>query len=249
VIASPAPLVGSTSAGAHSIQPLVVPPGLATKEAERLERLAADIELIDRLMWAGYQGPEWERFRTELARYGIVVLASWIKSGRIFVQCAQRGVRGLRRRPGLVDDALELAGETNASALSYFRAKVLVPRVWNPTRGASISTFFVGACVLHFPNVYRRWLREAGDEQLHPTDRDPALVLEDDSLYARPDRQVELVNTVDNAVRDPMLREIFVLEAKGYTKDEIAAKLDTTAKAVESKLYRFRELRDGKRVR
>ena len=198
VIASPAQLVGSTSADEHSIQPVVVPPGLATKEAERLERLAADIELVDRLMWAGYEGAEWEQFRTELARYGIVVVTSWIRSGRIFSECARRGFSGLRRRPGLAEDALELAGETNASALSYFRTKVLVPRVWNPTRGASISTFFVGACVLHFPNVYRRWLREAGRDQLHPTERDPALILEDDSHYARPDQQVELVDTFEH---------------------------------------------------
>lgn len=243
-------LPGWISAGASSIQPIVVGPGVAVKEAERLERLAADVALVDRLMWAGYTGPEWERFRAELARYGIVVTTSWIASGRMFVECAKKNFRGLRRREGLSDDALELAGETNAAALSYFRTDVLIPRVWDPTRGASITTFFVGACVLHFPNVYRRWLREAGVEQVRP-DEDLAIleVVEDPGHYARPDGRAELVSSFEAAARDPVLREILILEAQGFTKQEIAVKLATSLKAVESRLYRFREERDGRRVR
>src|SRR6266702_2035011 len=38
--------------------------------------------------------------------------------------------------------------------------KVLKPGKWDPRRGASLKTFFVGACLLQFPNVFEAWLTE-----------------------------------------------------------------------------------------
>src|SRR6266702_2243132 len=38
--------------------------------------------------------------------------------------------------------------------------KVLKPGKWDHRRGASLKTFFVGACLLQFPNVFEAWLTE-----------------------------------------------------------------------------------------
>jgi hypothetical protein len=59
-----------------------------------------------------------------------------------------------------LDDALELSCETVAEAIRCFRERVLIPGKWDPTRKASLRTFFVGQCILQFPNIYRRWNTE-----------------------------------------------------------------------------------------
>src|SRR5579862_788132 len=68
------------------------------REAARLDRLTADRELVDRVMWQGYSGPDWERFRTALAEYGIAVLIVWIASGRIFLECKRKGFGAILHR-------------------------------------------------------------------------------------------------------------------------------------------------------
>jgi DNA-directed RNA polymerase specialized sigma24 family protein len=209
------------------------------REAEPLDRLSADIALIGRLMWAGYDGPEWRLFRHALAQYGVAVLFKWILSGRIFLECERKGFGALtRRKHHDRDDALGIAGETVARAFLFFRDRVLIQGVWKPELGASLRTYFVGACILHFPNEYQRAL---GGERL--ADR---YVLGDEadldeweaSHFSRPDARAELISDF-HAIRDPKTREIVLLKADGYAELEIAGMLGTSRKAIETRLYRL----------
>ena len=50
--------------------------------------------------------------------------------------------------------------ETTAKALVFFRDQVLLGKRWNVNAGATVTTYFVGACLLAFPNVFRRWQGE-----------------------------------------------------------------------------------------
>jgi DNA-directed RNA polymerase specialized sigma24 family protein len=223
------------------IQP--VDPGNAfARQAARVDRLTADGELVDRVMWQGYAGPDWEKFRTALAEYGLAVLRAWIVSGRIFVECKRKGFGAiLPRKRAANDDALGLAGETVATALRFFRDQVLIPGRWDMTKGASLNTYFIGACIRHFPNVY---LRSDGEEILkhlavHQRGEEPLAAITDPSPYSRPDRRVELVSAVDS-IHDPVVREVLLDEAVGYTQEETAIRLQTTRWAVEGRLRRFR---------
>lgn len=221
----------------YSIQP--VDPGTRfAREAESLERLAADVELVNRLMWAQYEGLEWRLFRRALAQYGVPVLCKWILSGRIFSECATKGFGRLPRRRRDRDDALGIAGETVARALPYFRDRVLIPGVWDAARGASVRTYFIGACVLHFPNVYTRslgseWLLNRLDQS---GEGDAIFALADRDRFSRPDARVELVSDF-RAIGDPQTQEIVLRRAAGYSHKEIATQLRTSAKAVELRLY------------
>lgn len=179
----------------HSIQP--IDPGAAfARQAARVDRLTADRELVDRFMWQGYTGPDWERFRTALAEYGLAVICAWIVSGRIFAECRRKGFGAIvRRKCAANDEALELAGETVAVSLQFFRDKVLVPGRWDMSKGASLNTYFVGACIRHFPNVY---LRSDGEDILkhlvfHQPGEEPLAVITDPSPFVRPDKRIELV--------------------------------------------------------
>jgi hypothetical protein len=140
--------------------------------ARRLQLLAADRALVDSLMLQGYAGPEWIRFTRALAEYGYPVMRAWVFTGAIFLRCAEKGIGRLPRTNTTFDgtDAAEIAGETVAEAIKHFRDRVLIPGRWDMTRGASLNTFFVGQCILRFPNVYRRWYREGRDQLLARSD-------------------------------------------------------------------------------
>jgi hypothetical protein len=220
----------------NSIQP-VEPGADFAHQAEPVDRLAADVELLSRLMWAQYDGPEWRVFRKALAQYGVVVIEKWIFSGRIFAECRRKGFGTLRRRRvNDRDEALGLAGETVARAFLFFRDRVLVRGVWDPTMGASVRTYFIGACILHFPNVYSRslgseWLVQARQEIEFET-------LRDANRFSRPDSRVELASDF-HAIGDRRTQDIVLLTAEGHSQKEIAAALKTTRKAVEMKLSRL----------
>jgi DNA-directed RNA polymerase specialized sigma24 family protein len=90
------------------------------------------------------------------------VLRAWCLNGRIFhrVKCA--GFGGLREPPRRIDrdDADELATETVAKALKFFLDEALIGKRWDPSKGATLATFFVGACLRTFGNVYDKWRKE-----------------------------------------------------------------------------------------
>jgi hypothetical protein len=201
--------------GDSSIQPVDAGADFAV-EAERVERLLADRALVDRLMWERYDGPTWDAFRRALAEYGLAVLYAWIRSGRIFLECSRKGFGGIQRRKRRCDDddALGLAGETVTVSLVFFRDEVLIPGRWDATKGATLRTFFIGACVRHFPNVYTR---SDGEEVIRALLQDETTLetITDLSQFSRPDRRVELVNGI-SAVKDPTIREVLLDEAQGY---------------------------------
>lgn len=133
------------------------------RSEERVDRLAGDRDLAAALQADGFQGRNYDFFATEIAKYGWAVIRGWIYKGQIRGEVARKGFGALdpEPRPGaMIEDAEGLADETVVLALSAFRDKVLVPGKWDPSKGASLRTFFVGQCLLQFSNVYKRWRRE-----------------------------------------------------------------------------------------
>jgi DNA-directed RNA polymerase specialized sigma24 family protein len=220
-----------------------------TSEAHRrLKLLEADNDLLDRIMWAGYRGPDYDLLEDRLIGYGLQVLRAWIRTGRIFAECAKRGHR--LPRPDLSwnpDSADELANETLVVAVRRFRDDVLIPRVWKPSGGASLKTYFIGQCLLRFPNLYRRWLKEnglAGNDPL--TDRRGREVQRITDRWNHPptrsgDPEANLGPMVlIGLAADPKGREILQYIAEGYQHEEIAELTGLSVSAVKSRLHRIR---------
>jgi DNA-directed RNA polymerase specialized sigma24 family protein len=223
--------------------------GSDAETAEHQKRLEADGDLFDRLMLGGFEGPEFERFRTELAAYALGVLTPWIRTGRIVQRCVDYG----GRCPELVDRArsdeasTDIAVETVAKALIYFRNRVLAKGKWNRVDGATLRTFFIGACIFCFRNAYRDWRRlDLRTRPSRPSPFDPPLLeLVDERPSQDPERRVGARRRLDRLLRTvgDETRTAVVMDAAGSTYEEIAAELGSTVRAVDSRLYRFRQRR------
>jgi DNA-directed RNA polymerase specialized sigma24 family protein len=125
-----------------------------------------------------------------------------------------------------------------ADALPVFTKAVFQDRRWSPDGKASLKTYFVNACILQFPALYREWLDQrraipAGLEidlgRANPA-LDPALtvVLQDEAA-----RMLDKIS-------DPRIQEVVVLRGAGYTAKDAARRAGLTEKAAEGRLARIR---------
>lgn len=215
---------------------------------ENLERRAADQQLRDEMAKSNFTGKLYGRFEHELARYGMSVLRGWMHSGYVFHLTSARGfalhpsaaeLEELHRDSDARED---LAIITVAVALTRFRERALVAGGWRYEGGATLSTFFMGACLYVFPNEFRKrrvqrkkWLLQDG--------HDPAVTAPQQDHITNPAvLTLGSMRVHDDLQRlDTRTRAIVELTLDGYTQEEIVELLDETSiRAVEGVLYRWR---------
>jgi DNA-directed RNA polymerase specialized sigma24 family protein len=207
---------------------------------------AADAALYDRMVEVGFRGPEFDAVVDALIGYAYPVLRSWLASGQIVAEAARRGAKGLR---SLADRSVALTGsdvddlvqDTLVLALRRFAERGRVGQGWSPDGGASLSTYFVGSCVLAFADVYRTWWAREQDDRRAVA----ALAAQGGgtSGAADPAEVTAARERLDDALPpEPRARRAVMLSAAGYTHAEIADMLadGTTTRAVEGLLYRHR---------
>ncbi|MGH2753809.1 MAG: hypothetical protein ACRDLB_05190, partial [Actinomycetota bacterium] len=95
-----------------------------TSEARHLQRLLADLDLVNDLRVAGFDGPKFTELVRAFAQYGYQVIGAWIRTGEIFRQVNEKKVghflTGYPRRvpPTLV--AKELTNDVVAEGIVSF---------------------------------------------------------------------------------------------------------------------------------
>ena len=217
-------------------------------EAERLARLDVDRQLVAELRANNFTGVHWDYYAIELTKYGLAVLTGWSIRGLILDKVRRRGFGGL---PAPRDDSLtdpvmaaSVAGETVVNALIAFRKDVLIPGVWDPAKGASIKTFFIGQCLKQFANVYRAWHHETyGDASFNAVDAaeiPEAGFGHHEDVVVRVSTQHE-IRRVLATIKDPRVKQAFVLSSAGHSHVEIARRLGVTDKAVERMMANERD--------
>ena len=214
-------------------------------ETIRSAQRQADAELVAILRAQDFTGPAFNRFLNSLARYGLDVIGSWVRSEDIFVRCAARGVKGLPSstlRLWSAQDLEEIVQDTVAQALVAFETDALRGHRWQPDAGASLATYFIGTCIYAFADIYRRriarWQRDLAVKQA--LIRDP---LPDVPDVADIVSDSDIAQRFMSAPQDQTLKRVIYLSYEGHTHDEIAAELDdgTTPRAIEGMLYRYRK--------
>lgn len=226
----------------------------ARRAAESLARRGKDLDKLNSLALQGFAGPKYEIFAGELAAYGYPVLLAWLRRGVIFKYCAEKG-RPLNPtdtdREVLAEsfeERLQLALETVAEALTFFRRYVLLGRRWSFDGGASLTTYFVGSCLFAFPNVFRRWQGEQRRWR-QATAMEMLNCPEGRTLASQPGADpADLVAGRDAVVSElsampPETRAAAALVIDGATFAEAADQLGTTERGIEGRLYRYRTAR------
>jgi hypothetical protein len=213
---------------------------------ERLERLTGDAELFEGLRKDGFRGDEWDFFANELARYGLAVIGGWVRRGLMKVRCAEKRIQV----PSLPlsaqqDDSVvsALTGETVASALDRFRDDVLIPGVWDPAKGASLRTFFIGQCLMRYGNIVQRWNNhELPQVGYADPDDEFALIQNDHRIRGVEDDAIQSVmaQVLLQGASSQRAARVLAMDAYGYTNAEIAEDLSTTHDSISGLLKRER---------
>ncbi|SER25064.1 helix-turn-helix transcriptional regulator [Actinokineospora terrae] len=193
-------------------------------------RRRADIALCAYFREQKYQGPDWECFVHHLLAYGL---------GRTRMRLAARALlpgRSYSGPAGAPGDLDELASDIVLAGFALFVKKGLVESGWSPHGGASLATYFDGACKLVFKSQYTRWCeRHRRDATVDIAGLDE--VLADTSPHADSsdllDRLLDILTEVETT--------IFLLISEGFSHTEIAAHLDLTPRAVEGRVTRARQ--------
>ncbi|GAB3608337.1 Fis family transcriptional regulator [Humibacter ginsengiterrae] len=216
------------------------------QESDYLRRLDVDRSIVGELRKGGFVGKDYDYFANELAKYGIAVINAWCYRGTIFAKVGAKGFGGLPQLPDDTlrqpDNAVELAQLCVADALASFRTSVLLPNKWDPAKGASIRTYFIGHCLLRFANVYRRWHSETIETGwINPGVLNEKMVsaTAEDSYRAADDR-IE-VERLLQAIPSDRTREYLAWYGAGHTYAEIAAAFNVTPKTVEMAVRHARE--------
>lgn len=222
-------------------------PGLVAAARDETERRAAesavrrkrDLDLRNELAIEDFSGVGWDRFANELARYGIAVMVVWMRTGRIFVECARlfggsRGGRGNRRfalPPSPLnwtdEDRTDLAAILVTKALTTFKQKALREGGWTYSGGASLSTYFIGTCTYEFPNIYSQWISQrAAAAARNRAEQAVAETMARPMDPATATLRADQVRRAMSLVRDDRTRMVVQLTAAGYSHAEIAEILD-----------------------
>lgn len=221
----------------------------AVRAGEKLDRLEHDVALREELAAGNYEGPSWDRFADELARYGHAVVLAWCRSGEIFAQCRKKFCSpGPRPATWTDEDRQSITNDTVAHAIAFFRTKALAEGGWDPARRATLKSFFIGRCVLSFANQFRRWETDhkahlalsaatADDDVLNrirSPSRDPGQRLVD-AAHVRE----ELAG-----IGDERTATMIVLRDEGYSNIEIGELFGLSAGAVKQIFVRYKARRE-----
>lgn len=211
----------------------------------------ADEALVDTLRRDDFAGPKFEMFLYRLVEYAFPVMRKLLRTGEIFEQTTRYGRSIARPDWFTADNADDLVAETIAEGVNLFRSQ-LMQDAWKPG-GASLRTFFIGACVRSFPNVFRRFERSHSKWISHHLAVDSeeyegflATIsnrsLEDLTVRSAEDT-VLAQQSICSAIADlswPKRRLVFLV-AHDIPQDEIAKELGISTRAVEGRLRRARE--------
>jgi DNA-directed RNA polymerase specialized sigma24 family protein len=208
----------------------------------------ADTGLVDRLRESGFDGESWRTFAEELFLYGRRVLRRWFADGTIVARCRQ-----LQLVPSSVvwhgwslDDQHDLLMDTLTNSVAAFR-EVLRRDLWDPSRGASLRTYFVGQALRQFARVYLRFLDDR--QRMILVDPDRLFRRGDVTAWMQPERVAVFRAEIEfrlAGLSNPRSRQVVLLDALGYSDVEIGSITGLSARAVEGRLRRARvQLRES----
>jgi hypothetical protein len=229
--------------------------------AKAVDRRAVDRRLVEMLEAQDFKGPVFEelyrRLTKGLMEYAWPIMLNWIETGVIFSEC--RKYRGRVHAPAEVaamgwpiETRQEAAKDTLIKGCDFLLDYGLRRKKWDWQRGASLRTYYVGACVCCFIGVCNEyWKRqvlqeafvqsairsEEDDATIDPLDMIPASGRAPDDIVADRDQATRIMATVT----DPRLKHVLGRRMEGIKQKQAAEEIGITPKAAERRLHAFRK--------
>ncbi|MFB6888720.1 RNA polymerase sigma factor [Kitasatospora sp. NPDC056327] len=203
-----------------------------------------DLELYAHLRAADFVGVRFELFREQLWAYGLRVLAAWMYEGTIG---ARAGIRLWEKELPMLRRSQDLREELALETLMKVDQWWFAPdapyglRTWDPYGGASLNTFFVGACLTEFRNAVRKW--RTTRERATQTALDLMKTAREDRAPG-PQQAIELRDALRRILREASRDQqaiCWYVYSGDLTYKEIGAELGgLTGRAVEGQMRRLR---------
>lgn len=197
--------------------------------------------IIGHIRERGFAGQVWEELCNRLVVHGLGFVTPLIESGAIFSRCRRRGWH-LHQQVVLPADAEELAMDVVFDGFTLFTERGIIAKQWTAANGLTLRQYFENACVLSFPNAYRKWQRGRRDwqdvqllEAWSPIEQYMTGGSPEDGVIAQ-----AVVDSVFEHVGQDAGAVLFLAD-QSFSHTEIAALLRITPRAVEGRLRRARQ--------
>jgi hypothetical protein len=129
---------------------------------DEAHRVRVDLLLHQHFRERGLSGGVSKMVLNQLLGYGLEYVKGLVRSGGIFASSSRQG-RGVLRQDVPPHDVEDLSSEVVWDGFEMFRDRGLLGGKWSPYDGLSLKQYYSNACVLAFPNTYRRWQRGRRD--------------------------------------------------------------------------------------
>lgn len=209
-----------------------------------------DLAAFNELRHANFGGPRYAAFIDDLYGYAWPVMLHAIRTGR--VAAINTGVpHGAipAEEQQLLHDSSEEREELALAAIARAERKfktTLQRQYWDPAKGRSLRSYFIGACARAFWEEHAEWSRRRrrhlraianlaadGSARYEESADDPELQVS----------RKEAVSLLLGKARhkSPELEAIFLGMLNGLTVAELAERLGYSDRAIEGRLYHFRK--------
>jgi hypothetical protein len=227
---------------------------------------AAEARILEIFQAEQFTGPRFDRLfgkmTHRLVGYAFPIMRHWIGSGHIFDEClkfrrpiikqarAAASEWTLEEQEAFAIDSI-IGTDSMTGGVEFFLDYGLRRGNWDPGKGASSGTYFVGACACCFAQFCNKWWKDkvlaeamlSSPADLDDEGEDLLLRIADTSF--NPAEKVVLRDSAARAlaqVKDPKIQEVLLRRSYlGETQAEAAVAVDLTPKAVERRLHTHRK--------
>jgi hypothetical protein len=210
-----------------------------------------DVATVNDLQVTGFSGPRYEALIRDLYGYAWPVLLSMIRTGKIIsietvIPHGTISADDLQVLHDSAGEREELALASIARAEPRFKASLKAGH-WDPEKGRSLKSYFVGACAQAFWPEYKLWsarrrrlrLAIASLDRTCPASVYDELANDPEERHSRHEAVKLLLQKASK--KSPELEAICLGLRNGMTCVEIADQLGYSVRAVEGRLYQLRK--------
>jgi hypothetical protein len=218
------------------------------QDHEQLQLIATDALLVKRVRQAGEGSREYVELSTVLFEAGVGTLTNLRKKDLLFPILRQRRIAVPRPPESWWEDAPRVIYLSVRGTVPNFMRQQVLDGGWDPSKGTTLKTFFVTACLYGFAREYRIYYREerGGHHLEYCVDDVTPLADYHQKCGPGPPEDPESTAVDRDTLRNLLppdtdfnLLTILVRVSQHYAQKEIADELGVSEEAVSSKIRRF----------